>query len=134
MLDYITALLKSKPFPENAFLDFLTFWSQESTKPLILFFDEVDGLTGDPLISFFKQVRTGFPDRPGHFPHSIVLIGLRDLEIIKLKLSRRAIKILMIVRLILLQNQSDWLILQREEIATLYLHHTEATGSLTRMQ
>ena len=130
VLNYITTLLKSKPFPENAFLDFLTFWSQESAKQLILFFDEVDGLTGEPLISFFKQVRTGFPDRPGDFPHSMVLIGLRDLRDYKVK-SRQESN----------QNSDDSPFnitaesirladFTKEEIAALYSQHTEATGQI----
>ncbi|GMO32211.1 MAG: hypothetical protein Ta2F_08100 [Termitinemataceae bacterium] len=50
-------------------------------KPLIVLFDEVDVLAGDPLISFLRQLRGGFADRgAGKFPISIVLVGMRDLK------------------------------------------------------
>ncbi|GHT49453.1 hypothetical protein FACS1894102_4160 [Spirochaetia bacterium] len=50
-------------------------------KPLIVLFDEVDVLSGDPLISFLRQLRGGFAERAaGKFPISIVLVGMRDLK------------------------------------------------------
>ncbi|GMO26428.1 MAG: hypothetical protein Ta2F_01990 [Termitinemataceae bacterium] len=50
-------------------------------KPLIVLFDEVDVLSGDPLISFLRQLREGFAERgAGKFPISIVLVGMRDLK------------------------------------------------------
>jgi hypothetical protein len=50
-------------------------------RPLIVLFDEVDVLQGDPLISFLRQLRGGFADRGvGTFPASIALVGMRDLK------------------------------------------------------
>ena len=49
-------------------------------KPLILFLDEVDALVGDTLISVLRQIRAGYADRPKHFPHSIILCGVRDVR------------------------------------------------------
>ncbi|GMO26664.1 MAG: hypothetical protein Ta2F_02210 [Termitinemataceae bacterium] len=50
-------------------------------KPLIVLFDEVDVLAGDPLVSFLRQLRGGFAEREtGKFPISIVLVGMRDLK------------------------------------------------------
>jgi hypothetical protein len=50
-------------------------------RPLIVLFDEVDVLQGDPLISFLRQLRGGFADRGvGKFPISIALVGMRDLK------------------------------------------------------
>lgn len=52
-----------------------------SPKPLVVLFDEADVLTGDPLISFLRQLRSGFADRGvGKFPVSIALVGMRDLR------------------------------------------------------
>jgi hypothetical protein len=50
-------------------------------RPLIVLFDEVDVLQGEPLISFLRQLRSGFASRgPGVFPVSIALVGMRDLK------------------------------------------------------
>jgi len=48
---------------------------------LIVFFDEVDVLEGETMISFLRQLRSGFAERgTGKFPVSIVLVGMRDLK------------------------------------------------------
>ena len=52
-----------------------------SPRPLIVLFDEADVLTGEPLISFLRQLRGGFAERgPGKFPVSVALVGMRDLR------------------------------------------------------
>ncbi|MBF0237709.1 MAG: ATP-binding protein [SAR324 cluster bacterium] len=66
--------------PEAEFSDFLTRWCLELPKPLVLFMDEVDSLIGHGLISVLRQLRSGYSMRPKGFPHSICLIGLRDLR------------------------------------------------------
>lgn len=58
----------------------LQAWARACPRPLVLFFDEVDSLTGDSLISVLRQLRAGYPDRPAAFPWSIVLCGLRDVR------------------------------------------------------
>lgn len=59
---------------------FLHRWAQRSPRPLVLFFDEIDALLGNSLISVLRQLRSGFPERPRGFPQSIALIGLRDVR------------------------------------------------------
>ncbi|MDR1241743.1 MAG: ATP-binding protein, partial [Deltaproteobacteria bacterium] len=50
-------------------------------KPLILFFDEADCLSGQVLISFLRQLRDGYVNRDtAPFPWSISLIGMRDIR------------------------------------------------------
>ena len=65
--------------PKSIIKDGLARWSQASEKPIVLFLDEVDALVGDTLISLLRQLRSGYADRPGAFPSSIVLCGVRDL-------------------------------------------------------
>jgi hypothetical protein len=60
--------------------EFLTQWCQQLDKPLVLFLDEVDALVGDTLISLLRQLRAGYPTRPGAFPQSLILCGVRDLQ------------------------------------------------------
>jgi hypothetical protein len=48
-------------------------------KPLIILFDEVDVLEGEVMISFLRQLRSGFASRGiAKFPVSIALVGMRD--------------------------------------------------------
>jgi len=50
-------------------------------KPLVVLFDEVDVLEGEAMISFLRQLRSGFADRGiGKFPVSVALVGMRDLR------------------------------------------------------
>ena len=55
-------------------------WSRACPRPVVLFFDEIDALRGQSLITVLRQLRAGFPDRPGGFPASVVLCGLRDVR------------------------------------------------------
>ena len=60
--------------------EFLTRWCAQASKPLILLLDEVDALVGDTLLSLLRQLRAGYPKRPGHFPQTVILCGVRDLR------------------------------------------------------
>ena len=58
----------------------LAAWARSAALPLVLFFDEIDALRGESLISVLRQLRAGFHDRPGGFPHAVALCGLRDVR------------------------------------------------------
>lgn len=58
----------------------LAAWAAKSPKPLVLFFDEIDVLQGDGLVSVLKGLQAGFTSRPRPFPHAVVLCGLRDVR------------------------------------------------------
>jgi len=64
----------------SAIHESLNRWSAQSEKSIVLFIDEVDSLVGDTLISLLRQLRSGYPERPGLFPQSIVLCGVRDVR------------------------------------------------------
>ena len=50
-------------------------------KPLVVLFDEVDVIHDQPMVSFLRQLRSGFAARGvGKFPVSIALVGMRDLR------------------------------------------------------
>jgi hypothetical protein len=55
-------------------------WAKASPRPLVVFIDEIDALQDAALISVLRQLRDGFPSRPGGFPQSVGLIGLRDVR------------------------------------------------------
>ncbi|NIM16247.1 MAG: ATP-binding protein [Candidatus Aminicenantes bacterium] len=64
----------------TALKETLKQWCKTSSKPVVLFFDEVDSLVGDTLISLLRQLRSGYSKRPGMFPQSIILCGVRDVR------------------------------------------------------
>ena len=66
--------------PHTALKEALTLWAEADPKPLILLIDEIDALQGDSLVSVLRQLRGGYDLRPGSFPQSVVLCGLRDVR------------------------------------------------------
>src|SRR5665647_255023 len=65
----------------------LSEWSQRNDKPIVLLIDEIDSLIGDSLISVLRQLRAGYTSRPGAFPQSVILCGVRDVRDYRLHLS-----------------------------------------------
>jgi hypothetical protein len=55
-------------------------WAKTSPLPLVVFIDEIDSLENETLLSVLRQLRDGYPSRPRSFPHSLGLIGLRDVR------------------------------------------------------
>lgn len=76
--------LRPPLWPETAegdrLKDALRMWAMACKRPLVLFFDEIDALRGNSLISVLSQLRAGYSDRPKEFPASVVLCGLRDVR------------------------------------------------------
>ncbi len=62
---------------ETRLLDLLSRWAGQCPRPVVLFLDEIDSLLGDVLVSVLRQLRSGYPERPEGFPHSVALVGLR---------------------------------------------------------
>jgi hypothetical protein len=58
----------------------LRHWTETSPRPLVVFIDEIDSLQNETLLSVLRQLRDGYPSRPRAFPHSLGLIGLRDVR------------------------------------------------------
>ncbi|MCB0110626.1 MAG: ATP-binding protein, partial [Caldilineaceae bacterium] len=107
--------------------DFLTEWSLEAQRPLVIFIDEIDALQDNVLISVLRQLRAGFPQRPTAFPSSVALIGLRDVRDYKVKSGgspylNTPSPFNIAVRSFTLRNFTG------EEIRTLLAQHTAETG------
>jgi hypothetical protein len=80
---YPQRILKSvldETSPGSALSSLLALWSQADPRPLVLLIDEIDSLVGDTLISVLRQLRGGYPQRPGAFPQSVILCGVRDVR------------------------------------------------------
>ncbi len=121
-------LLEAVPLQENSFSRFLQFWSENSRKPLVLFFDEIDGLVEKSLIFILKQFRAGYTNRPAHFPQSICLVGVRNLQDYKMQSLEEREKGMLLSPFNII---SDALVLRNftpAQVRELYLQHTNETG------
>ncbi len=107
----------------------LSVWARACSRPLVLFFDEIDALRGQSLLSVLRQLRSGYSDRPAAFPSSVILCGLRDVRDYKVPSGDRGhlgtsspfnIK----VESLTLRNFT------RDEVAELYQQHTDDTGQV----
>jgi hypothetical protein len=58
----------------------LTAWVATCPKPLVLFFDEIDALRGESLVSVLRQLRDGYTINQDGFVHSVVLCGVQDVS------------------------------------------------------
>ena len=70
----------AKVGPEDALKELLTRWCVANPVPLVLLVDEIDSLVGDTLLSVLRQLRAGYQQRPGGFPQSVILCGVRDIR------------------------------------------------------
>ena len=70
----------AKVGPEDALKELLTRWCVANPTPLVLLVDEIDSLVGDTLLSVLRQLRAGYQQRPGGFPQSVILCGVRDIR------------------------------------------------------
>ena len=66
--------------PDGCLAECLTRWSEFDSRPLVLLIDEIDALVGDTLISALRQLRARYDMRPGGFPQSVILCGVRDVR------------------------------------------------------
>ncbi|MDR1724214.1 MAG: AAA-like domain-containing protein [Tannerella sp.] len=100
-------------------------------KPLVMFFDEADALGEDTLISFLRQLRSGYNDRGKiKFVHSLALVGMRNIKDYKWKVrpeseSRHTSSPFNIVTKVF--NIKNFTI---EQISELYGQHTADTGQI----
>lgn len=74
-----------KPIHPISLYEYLGNWSKSQVKPIVLLIDEADSLWDDVMVSFLRQLRDGFQNRPEGFPQSIALVGLRDIREYRLK-------------------------------------------------
>jgi hypothetical protein len=117
----------------NNFTDVLhlefTLFCMLLDKPLVIFFDEADCLSEDTLISFLRQLRSGYNDRSiAPFVHSIALVGMRNIRDYKVRVrpdsDTRGLSspFNIVTKALTLKNFTQ------EEIAQLYQQHTGETG------
>ena len=110
---------------------FLTLLAQKAGKPLVVFFDEVDGLTEGTAVTFLRELRNGYITRDEiPFPASVAIVGMMDIRDMKARVrphtetlgSKSPFNI--IAADFTLRNFNE------DEVRTLYAQHTEATGQV----
>ncbi|MBP5227970.1 MAG: ATP-binding protein [Kiritimatiellae bacterium] len=111
--------------------EFLSGAAAASGKPLVVFFDEVDCLSDDTLVTFLRQLRDGYVTRKASpFPASIALVGMRDIRDYKARIRPDgqtlgdASPFNIITEDLTLGN------FREGDIGRLYSQHTEATGQV----
>ena len=109
----------------------LSKYCSELDKPLIIFFDEIDGLQNGTLITFLRQLRDGYVARPEiPFVYSVVLVGMRNIRDYKSKIRDNqetlgsASPFNIITEALTIKNFSI------TEIKELYAQHTQVTGQI----
>jgi hypothetical protein len=105
----------------------LRSWAKIASRPLVVFIDEIDTLQDQVLISVLRQIRSGYANRPQAFPHSLALIGLRDVR--DYKVASGGSERLNTASPFNIKAGSITLSdFTAEEVAELYGQHTAATG------
>ena len=98
-------------------------------KPLVVFFDEADCLSGNVLISFLRQLRDGYVNRDTiPFPASIALIGMLDVRDYKAQIRPDGESLGQISPFNIISEDMLLRNFTAEEVAALYAQHTEETG------
>lgn len=107
---------------------FLGTWCEEAARPVVLFLDEIDALLDATLLSVLRQLRAGFASRPHHFPHSVALIGLRDVRDYRAGLRPEADSLGTASPFNIKAESLTLRSFTAEEVAALYAQHSTETG------
>ncbi len=116
---------------------YLVDWCERCPRPVVLFLDEIDALSGKTLLAVLQQLRAGYRSRPTSFPHSLALIGLRDVRDYKVREAPEIPDAVVRELQEILGTSSPFNIkveslslrnFTAEEVAELYGQHTDETG------
>ncbi|MDR1855932.1 MAG: AAA-like domain-containing protein [Desulfovibrio sp.] len=117
--------------PTHAIYKLLSDVSALLDRPLILFFDEADCLSGGLMINFLHQLRAGYNSRKkAPFPHSVALVGMRNIHDYKIFIRGQeeslgtASPFNIIDKTLTLRNFTY------DEVRELYMQHTELTRQI----
>jgi len=117
--------------PDNAIGDNLRHLSEHVELPLVVLFDEADGLVGEAMVSFLTQLRAGYIDRRySAFPHTVALIGQRQVRDYVLRTEdRKAVAWMGSTSPFNITAEAATLrMFTPEEVTELLRQHTEETG------
>ena len=106
----------------------LRAWARACPRPLVLFFDEIDAVRGQSLISILRQLRDIHDTRPSDAPWSVALCGLRDVRDYKVAGGGDAGRLGTASPFNIKVESLRLGDFSRDEISALYRQHTEDTG------
>ena len=110
----------------------LSAYAEIAQKPLYVFFDEVDCLGGETLITFLRQLRNGKIDmgKGVPFPASVALIGMRDIRDYKAKVRPDSETLGSASPFNVITKAMTLRTFTPDEVAALYRQHTDETGQV----
>lgn len=113
----------------TALKSFLSDLCAATDRPVVVFFDEADCLSGQTLVTFLRQLRDGYVNRSRiPFVHSLALVGMRDIRDYKAQVRPDGDTLGSASPFNIVKSSLGLPGFAREEIETLYAQHTAETG------
>ncbi|MDR2168681.1 MAG: AAA-like domain-containing protein, partial [Planctomycetaceae bacterium] len=110
---------------------FLTEVVKSLDKPLVILFDEADCLSEGTLISFLRQLRSGYNDRSvTPFVHSVALVGMRNIRDYKAQIRPDSESLGSSSPFNIVTKSLTLTNFTKDEIIQLYQQHTNETGQI----
>ncbi|GBU23739.1 hypothetical protein R83H12_00356 [Fibrobacteria bacterium R8-3-H12] len=115
----------------TAFVDYC----RSLDKPLVVLFDEADCLSNGTLITFLRQLRNGYINRPEvPFVHSLALVGMRNIRDYKARIRPESETLGSASPFNIVKESLNLKNFTKEEVAELYSQHTQETGQVFEPQ
>jgi len=120
---------------ENVLKSSLVAYCKIIDKPLVILFDEADCLSNGTLISFLRQLRSGFVSRARvPFVHSLALVGMRNIRDYKGRIRDDSATLGSSSPFNIVKESLTINTFTRDEISELYSQHTADTGQVFEPQ
>ncbi len=117
--------------PDLGVKAFLTMLATKAGKPLVVFFDEVDGLTEGTAVTFLRELRNGYITREKiPFPASVAICGMMDIRDMKAKVRPHSDTLGSKSPFNVIAEDFTLRNFTKEEVERLYAQHTAATGQV----
>ena len=117
--------------PDMGVKFFLSMLAKKAGKPLVVFFDEVDGLTEGTVVTFLRELRNGYITRDEiPFPSSVAIVGMMDIRDMKAKVRPHSDTLGSKSPFNIISKDFTLRNFNEEEVRELYAQHTAATGQV----
>ncbi len=105
--------------------------AESAKKPLTVFFDEVDCLPDNVMISFLRQLRDGYVNRAKiSFPASIAIVGMRNIQDFKVRIRPEMETLGTASPFNVIRESMTLRTFTEDEVRELYAQHTAETGQV----
>jgi len=113
--------------PGRRIFEGLRGWAVKAPLPLVLFFDEIDALSGKSLRTVLRQLRDGFRSRAQSFPATVALCGMGNVREYKALYGSQA-RMTSAGPFNIIDQALRVHDFTHQDVAALYAQHTEETG------